>query len=454
MSSTTEDDTSGGTRAAAAVVEVPTLTIVHHPDRRWLGARAWLGGAEVELGREVALFGPGALDHARISRRHAALALRGGDLRVTDLDSRNGTFLNGERVTEAVATPGDVVGMGAVLFLFHRAPTSYTSRPSARLLGKSHGLAQVLDDIDRVAAHAMTVLVLGETGTGKELIAREIHERSGRAGPFVAANCGGIADSLLESELFGHERGAFSGAGAARGGLFEAAAGGTLLLDEIGEASPALQVSLLRVLQEREVRRVGSTKAVPVDVRVVAATHRDLGALAEAGTFRQDLYARLAQWVVKVPPLRERRDDIPFIAEGVLARLGERRALHRGAMLALLRGAYPRNVRQLEATIERVVRAAAPDDEALRWTPEAAEVLGGSARPPNPAPAANPASRPASQPAPGKKRVARDRESLLALLREHGGNVTHVARELGVGRNTLYRWLREAGISLDSSREE
>jgi len=445
--STTTDRSASEAERVNNPRPIPTLTVVAHPDDRVVGARRAIGAEPLELGRDSEVFGPGALDHRQISRRHLRLSSEGFSLRIEDRESRNGTLLNGVVVQTARAKPGDIIELGPVLLLYHLTSDEVAAE-SKRMVGTSSAMAQLWKEIERVAPSATTVLVLGETGTGKELVSRELHDRSGRSGEFVATNCGSLTDSLLQSVLFGHERGAFSGAVASNRGLFEAAHGGTLLLDEIGDASPMLQTSLLRVLQEHEVRRIGATKNIPVDVRVIAATHRDLPALVRAGTFREDLYARLSQWVIRVPPLRDRREDIPRLARAQLAHLREARTIHRSAMLALLRAHFPRNVRQLEATIERIVRSASPHDPEIRLTPEAATHLAEAGRGDPSACSSELPPNPAQRP-----KIARDRASLQQLLRDHNGNVTHMARQMSVGRNTLYRWLREARISLDTLRE-
>jgi DNA-binding NtrC family response regulator len=447
-SSTTEDRDRDALPGAPSQVPVTALTIVHHPRREGVGASRELGSGAVELGRESSFFGPGVLDHPQVSRRHARIASEGYSLRVDDLGSRNGTFLNGQRVAAAHAEPGAVIEVGSLLLLYHLTTPHPPRRESARLVGKSGGIARVLGEIDRIAPSATTVLVLGETGTGKELVAREIHDKSGRTGELVAANCGSLTDNLLQSELFGYERGAFSGAVGRHRGLFETADRGTLLLDEIGDASHALQVSLLRVLQEREVQRLGTTQQISVDVRTIAATHQDLPAMVAQGSFREDLYGRLSRWVIRIPPLRERREDIPLLGATILARLGEPRPLHKSAVLALVRADFPRNVRQLEAVLERLVRSSEPGDHELRMTPEAAAYLAEPGRPAGASMAPAPGSRPSRAPA----ELRRDAALLEQLLREHGGNVTHLARHLAVGRNTLYRWLKDAGVSPETTR--
>lgn len=455
-STDTETETEPGARDLAP--PAPTLTIVHHPDPRFLGERAVLASAHVEIGRESQIFGRDALAHARISRRHAKIAVEHGSLLVEDLGSHNGTYINGARVAHGAAAPGDVIEIGPVLLLYHVALSAYALPKSARIVGKSAAIARVLAAVAAVAKHPTTTLVRGETGTGKELVAREIHDSSGRRGPFVAFNCGSVSKGLLHSELFGHERGAFSGATGARRGHFEAANEGTLLLDEIGDAPPDLQIALLRVLQEREVLPLGASRPVPTTARVVAATHQNLEELVAAGRFREDLFARLSPWVIEVPPLRARPEDIPHIAARILARLHEPRPLHRSATLALVRAEYPRNVRQLEAAIERMVREAKPEDSELRLSEGALELLSpvpSPARRPDEPKRTSPSAAPSPTAAPradATRDIARDKESLTRLLEAHGGNVTRAAAHLGIGRNTLYRWLREASVILDDVR--
>jgi two-component system response regulator PilR (NtrC family) len=232
------------------------------------------------------------------------------------------------------------------------------------LVGKSPSMQKLAEVIDRVAATRATVLITGESGTGKERVARAIHRRSERASaPFLVVNCGALPENLMESELFGHEKGAFTGAQTKRVGLFRDAEGGTILLDEVGELPLSLQVKLLRTLQERSVRPVGATEEVPVDVRVLAATNRDVEADVEAGRFRQDLYYRLNVIRLPLPPLRDRREDIPLLAERFLVRFAREMGkdvlgFTPDALRAIERYAYPGNVRELENLIERAVALA------------------------------------------------------------------------------------------------
>ncbi len=301
-------------------------------------------------------------------------------------------------------------------------------------VGRSEVMLQVFKTAARVAASEATVLILGESGTGKELVARAIHDASPRAsGPFVPVDCGAIAEGVLESELFGHVRGAFTGAQAARRGLFEEAGGGTLFLDEIGDVGPGLQARLLRALQEGTIRRVGANEAIPVDVRVVAATNRDIEAAVRAGRFREDLFYRLNVVTLRIPPLRERREDVPVLAEHFAAKhgRGDGAAVSSEARELLQAYDWPGNVRELENVIARalalnpsgvVVPADLPDG--LRRAPEPAK---GLPLPPGFRPALDELSR---------------RYAALVLA-ECGGNKTRAAEQLGIDRKTLYRILGE-----------
>ena len=307
------------------------------------------------------------------------------------------------------------------------------------IVAKSPAMRKLVDLARRVAQVDSTVLISGESGSGKERIARLLHEDSARsAGPFIAINCGAIAETLLESELFGHMRGAFSGATQDRPGLFEAAHNGTLLLDEIGEISPAMQVKLLRTIQEREVRRVGENKTRRVDVRILAATNRDLAQEIASGAFRQDLYYRLKVIDLCVPPLRERRDDILPLARVLLAdaALRMKRKISGFAPEAadqLLRYGWPGNVRELENAMERAVALSLPGTTRVELLDLPEEV-----RQANPKPVA---THETVQPLEDV-----EKEYILATLALNGGNQTHTARQLRIGLATLYRRLKSYGM--------
>jgi DNA-binding NtrC family response regulator len=298
-------------------------------------------------------------------------------------------------------------------------------------------LEQRVRQLIRIARAGVPVLVRGETGTGKELVARAVHDVSGRRGPFVPINCGALPRNLIESELFGHRRGAFSGANEDRDGLVRRAHAGTLFLDEIAELPEQSQVALLRVLQEGEVRPVGANDAVKVDVRIVAATHQDLVARIADGRFREDLYARLSGFEVTLPPLRDRREDLGTLIAAILPRLvshPERITLHRSAARLLLRYGWPLNIRELEQALRAAV--ALTEDGEIR-----AEHLSEAIRnwvPPNLA-----SLRP-------EDRVLRER--VIELLREQGGNVTAVGRAMGKAPIQIRRWCRRLQIELAQFR--
>ncbi|TAJ24223.1 MAG: sigma-54-dependent Fis family transcriptional regulator [Nitrospirae bacterium] len=307
---------------------------------------------------------------------------------------------------------------------------------AASIIGQSRSMVEVFKLVGKVAQSRASVLIQGESGTGKELIARSIHDNSARAArAFVSVNCSAIPDSLIESELFGHVKGAFTGAHTFRRGLLEEANGGTCFLDEVGDLSSIGQTKLLRVLQEREIRRVGSNEVVTVDFRVIAASHRNLLELVQAGRFREDLLYRLNTVTITLPPLRERPEDIPFLAEFFLARYGTEKnvtTLSEDAMEALLRYSWPGNVRELEHIIERAVALAthavlSADDLPL-------EIRKGKN-----------AGLEQARARPGTL-SALQREHVLAVLESTQGNKEQAARLLGISRRTLYRLLDRYGL--------
>lgn len=429
--------------------------MVHHDDREALGrSLPLLPGVPVVVGRDSPVLGPGTLADRLLSRRHAEVDLRPDHvLLVRDLGSLNGTTVNGARVEQATVQLGDVVGVGRILLLFHEkwpAVSGGASLPG--FVGQSSALAQTMSEIRQVAARPTTVLVVGETGAGKELVARALHQESGRKGEFVAVNCGAFGEGVLASELFGHARGAFSGANTRRAGLVAAAEGGTLLLDEIGDAPPKLQVSLLRLLQEGEYRPVGSDHTVRADVRFVAATHRPLQQDVVAGSFRRDLYARLARWLIRVPPLRERREDLPILFDHFASKHGRVPPLSRDLATWLLRHDWPGNVRELAALAERLMVGVGDADKLVvpRWLDDVLVSSAGGAD--SPADSTTADSAESVRTKPKKRREKPSRSELLAALDTHGGNMRALARTLGVGRTTLYRWFRDYGMDPGAAR--
>ncbi len=324
------------------------------------------------------------------------------------------------------------------------------------LLGGSEGLKQVIRQLDKVArSSAATVLIHGETGTGKELMARYLHGRSARApAPFVDLNCSAIPEQLLESQLFGHEKGAFTDAKHFRKGLFDLADGGTLFLDEIGEMAPQLQSKLLRVLETRSFRRVGGHADILVDVRIVAATHRDLKRQVADGRFREDLYFRLNVVPIQMPPLRERREDVPVLAEHFIARfcgeMGRPPArIHPGALRALTGYAWPGNVRELKNVIERMLLLEAEDEILPQHLPAefaagaAGEAASGSAGPRG---SGSAGAIPTGDPFPRgvvRPLVEVEQMAIGHALEVCGGNKTRAAHLLGISRQTLRTKLKE-----------
>ena len=367
-----------------------------------------------------------------------ALMTRAPSLRLT-LDAMD----RGAR--DVLLFPPDAGKLRELVMRCHRASARGTaavpaSQSAESIVGESPRMLEAFKTIARVSRSTATVLVRGESGTGKELVARTIHERSARAkGPFVAVNCAAIPENLLESELFGHEKGAFTGAIARRIGRFERASGGTLFLDEIGDMSLALQAKILRVLQEREVERVGGNAAVPVDVRLIAATHRDLDRDVRAGRFREDLYYRLAVVTVQLPALRERGEDLRVLAEHYMMRYAAEYArpvqsLSQEVLATLRTYSWPGNVRQLRNVMESSVLLA--DSDALLPCHLPPEVSAPS--PETPAVEAG---------APLVTLSELERRHIQKVMSVSGWQMNVAAEILGIHRNTLRRKLAEYGIA-------
>jgi two-component system response regulator AtoC len=423
-----------------------------------------------------------------VSRDHARIHV-GERLEVEDLDSTNGTFVQNRRIapwTRVTIMPGDGILLGDVLVMVLPAevansvgsapPSSRGSAALASSLDKrseKRRRSPVVEDpamkalyklAERVASvpSPISVLILGETGTGKELLAETIHHASARAArKFVGLNCAALSESLLESELFGYERGAFTGAQQAKPGLLEDAEGGTVFLDELGEMAPALQAKLLRVLETREVLRVGGRKARPIDVRFVAATNRDLEQEIAAGRFRSDLYYRLNVVTMHLPALRERTTEIVSLANHFIrercAVFGWSRTpeLSLAACEALERYSWPGNVRELRSAVERALLQLEPNATQIP-----AEILRLGAGSLTPAPATLPPSAPplspdgdAARPRLPTPRTFRsevgdlERELVLETMARCGGNQTRAAKELGISRNTLIARLATYGVT-------
>ena len=395
-----------------------------------------------------------------VSRRHAEVVMRRGEWHVRDLDSTNGVLVDGTRVKESPLGPHSELRVGdAVLKLIPSEATEYAGyridgvmqpghtrrcQRGTELVG-GYQMDRIAAEVERLAPLELSVVIEGESGTGKEVVARELHRKSGRRGEFHAVNCAAIPPNLLESELFGYRRGAFTGADRDHPGLFRAAHGGTLLLDEIGDMPLAAQAKLLRVLQTREVVPLGATRPEPVDVRIVCATHRDLRRLLANDAFRQDLYGRLAEAPLRLPPLRERKEDVLILVRAFLARHGRPELKPSFAfMLAALHYEWPLNVRELESCIKR----AAALCEGPTLTPEVLpeqvrEAMSDYGRATVHATAWSEPSDSSSAPT---------EDALRSLLSRHRGNIAAVGRELGKARMQVHRWLRRYDIDVTEYR--
>ena len=345
---------AGGARGSGISVHVVVLSGTSKGTQKPIGSRLTIGKSpENDL----------VLNDDTVSRRHCELTKAPDGIHVRDLGSTNGTRVQGARITEAIVQPGAVLKVGEIEVAIRANANRAEVMPSDKklfggALGSSLAMRTIFGVLERIAATDATVLLEGETGTGKDVLARAIWTESNRAsGPFVVVDCGAVSYSLLESELFGHERGAFTGAVASRQGAFELADGGTVFLDEIGELPIDVQPKLLRVLETKEFRRVGGNKTIRSDVRVVAATKRNLQREVAAGKFREDLYFRLAVVPVTVPSLRARRDDVPMLVEHILKAAGgaETLTVSPDTMQALMAHDWPGNVRELRNVLERAV---------------------------------------------------------------------------------------------------
>jgi DNA-binding NtrC family response regulator len=411
--------------------------------------------AEVPLGARPLSLGAGSdcdlvLDDPQVSRRHADLHLVPEGVRVRDLGSTNGTTWQGTRITDAVVPFGGQIRVGAAVIRFLTsdvpAVTPSERRRFAGMVGTSVAMRELFAVLELAAPTEATVLLEGESGTGKEMAARALHDHSARARvPLVVVDCSAISESLIDSHLFGHLRGAFTGAEAHRRGAFVEASGGTVFLDEIGELSLASQAKLLRVLEARTVQPVGSDRPVPIDARVVAATHRELAGMVEAKQFRFDLFYRLAVVHVTVPPLRERPEDLPELIRVFY----EGRGVDPGPiggdnLVKLERHAWPGNVRELRNVLERAWTMAGPNGARFRdlrlW-------IAGGAEPP-----------PVAQPVevidtslPFKDAKERwvdlfERRYLEGVFATHGENISRASAHAGINRRHFRNLLRKHGI--------
>jgi len=449
-------DEEARARAATGSPGAPRLSLlVYHPG----GAQA----IELETGRAVVVgrgdAPEGTLQDATLSRKHARFTRGAGtDVECEDLGASNGTWFRGRRVTKVVLAPGDEVRLGAVVVEVHARAASAVGAAvvPAEDLGRpilvSAAIRGVFAEVARAAPSAIPVLLQGETGTGKEVAARALHAGGPRAaGPMLTVSCAAIPEGLVESTLFGHEKGAFTGANERRRGAFEVASGGTLLLDEIGELPLQGQAALLRVLESKVVVRVGATRELPVDVRVVAATNRDLQARVREGGFRADLLYRLNGITLTVPPLRERPDDIVPLAEAFLRRAvartgGAPRTLDPAALAALTAYTWPGNVRELRNVIERALVVSARDPITIEELPP--HVASPSAATRSPEAPARPTARRPAEPA-GDLRASvqtYERKIIAEALAACSGNQTEAAKRLNMPLRTFVRKVKALNL--------
>jgi DNA-binding NtrC family response regulator len=411
------------------------------------------------------------LDDERVSRHHARIFREGDDYLIEDLGSTNGTWVNRVRVRTAWLRSGCTVRLGATQLRFSLLEEKVRVQASSReslgpVVGRSERMRQVFGVIEKIAPTGATVVLEGETGTGKEVVARTIHRFSARASaPFIVFDCGAVQESLIESELFGHEKGSFTGALSSRQGLFEIAGGGTIFLDEIGELALDLQPKLLRALEQREIRRVGGNRPIKIDVRVIAATNRDLSDEVEQGRFREDLYYRLSVVKLALPPLRERREDIPLLVRHILAsgafnRVNDARGataqrvkgVATDALAAMMRYSWPGNVRELTNVVERACSFAEGEFVQLEDLPDhiaGVRVTASRGESDMTAPLVRAVGGPRIRideefkDAKEKWVSAFEREYLAALLEKHSGNISQAAREAGVDRKHFRRLARK-----------
>ena len=383
-----------------------------------------------------------------VSRYHLELAARSEGIRVTDPGSTNGVYLGDARIESAVIPPGSILRLGRTLLRVSSAAAGevplHAEERLGPLLGRSQAMRRLMAQVRRAAMTHVGVLMIGESGTGKELIARLLHDLGPRTGrPFVTVDCASLSPNLVASELFGHERGAFTGADRQHKGAFERADGGTLFLDEIGELPPELTPNLLGALERRRFRRVGGRDEIEVDVRVVAATHRDLRAEVNAGRFRLDLYYRLAVVRLAVPPLRERADDLPLLIEHFLREAGSpstpEEVFGADALAQLAAHHWPGNVRELRNVVEATLamgEAQLPEGVAAaveEWSEDAGIDL-------------TPLFALHYKEARASWLALFERCYLAHRLERTGGNVTAAAREAGMDRSHLFHLIRRHGL--------
>lgn len=436
-------------RGEALVAHRHKLVVVQGVDR---GQEITVEGTHVLIGTHDSC--DLILTDPTVSRRHSEIIVQEDRYLLRDLNSTNGTSLGGTPMLEAYLTPGARIGLGHSVVVFQ--PKKKWVRVAAsdnewfgELFGRSHAMREIFGLFERVAPTDLSSVIIGETGTGKELAARALHAKSHRSDrPFIVVDCGAVSQSLVESELFGHERGAYTGADRSRAGAFELADGGTIFLDELGDLPPALQPKLLRALEQREVKRLGAARPLSVDVRVIAATNRDLRAQVMAGKFREDLYYRLAEVVAVMPPLRDRREDIQHLAQLFLdaqsRQGGVAKSLSPDLISTLESRPWPGNVRELRNVIRRACVLAQSEVLLPEDLPEPGLI------------------RPRTQPldlsdvdnlpikdAREKWTEPMEKEYLTRLIRRTGGDLDKASEIAGVHRKSVERLLRKHGLKIN-----
>jgi DNA-binding NtrC family response regulator len=457
----------------------PTLRLLHTPESGVAAAAPIrLHLARTLVGREVDAADGVFVDDTRASRVHASVHLvaRSGRVRIHDEDSRNGTFVNGERTSEAWLEDGDVVRVADTHLIFRLEPEDAEDAVVGGWIGQAPSIRRLRATAARLGPHDVTVLLIGESGSGKEVLARALHQASGRRGEFVAVNCSAIPEQLAESQLFGHVAGAFTGARGEQPGFFRAADGGTLLLDEIGEMDVSLQPKLLRALEQRAIVPVGAAHPIPCDVRIVAATNRDLLGAVDQGRFRGDLYARLVEFTpLELPPLRARREDILLLLRHAYGE--DMPPLEPDLVDALLAHGWPYNVRELlgvgrelrvrghgqptlalDLVAHRLQPPARGDHDAARASAEAAALSPSLAGVSDRMAGVVALSASGAGTAPGGPGGARQapptRDAFERILQECRGNVRAIARATGRSRMQVYRWLEQFGLDLEQYRDK
>lgn len=451
---------------AAAVPLVPMLQLLFSDGVGIIDEdRRPLSQGEYSIGRTTSSFYCLSAD-PKVSRNHALIRYNAFGLRLTDGDgqdaqSRHGTFLNGQKVSDAALHDGDIIRVGGSFLILRFVPADLKDFAIGTLLGHSPVMQQLRDDVRLLNTYApdQTTLLIGETGTGKEVVARALHTGSPRAQqPYVTFDCAKVKSDLVLSELFGHARGAFTNAIAARKGQFELAHKGTLFIDELGELPRELQTVLLRAVQERTVSALGDNKTVHVDVRIIAATNRDLFGESEIGAFRSDLLGRIEQQFLRLPPLRERREDILLLLR---TRLGnEASKLTPDLVERLLLARWPRNIRELFGMGDYLrVKAAERvrlEPNVLRDRPLETDIAMQGTRAGSDSsiklPPSSEISEKPKEVKSGNRPPPPGREQLVTLLDKHHGNVYAISRLIGLDRRQIYRLMERYGINLSEHR--